>query len=531
MRWRRRGNALSFLMVAFMLAATPEAQADYETLLHEMENYQPPALLNSQSTAKSVPPSALATPAESEFQDQIASLRQRQAEWQQSLTEPKAEDAFYIPNPALMANLQSAADDSVAAAKALTTGFTLETLEALVLLRSPAIQAKERQFKAVLEGYTQVEDLDTSLRRYATLTKSLMTGVGGMANPDAVPLKFPFPGVLALKGEIVSQEAKAAREDLEVTRRDTLTTARKDYAELLYARQAQEVTKSLLQLMGSLKDTASARYQAGAASFQDVTAIGIEREKLEEELTTLIEEYGNAEASLRAALSLPSKVAIGSPAHLELNPRATKLDALFALALKQRQELKGQQAMIGRMERMLEMAETMIYPGFSQDLSLFDNNEVSKIEVGGSMSRTKESFPVPTTASNGTGLPKMPWFGANDAYLRQTQQRIVVLKKELETAKAATVLEVRMAWFRLDRAKRQKVLYKDRVVTLAQANLDASRQGYAAGQDSFEKLIQSATSWLTAKLALARANSDVLTTTAELDAAVGITQPGNLGNR
>lgn len=522
---RRCSHSVSFALIVF-LAATANAQAGYETLRHELEGYHPPVLSASQMTPSAVPTPATIQPAPSEFQTQIDALNQRQDEWRQALTAPKTDEVFYPPNPGLITALQATANDPAAAAQALSTGFTLETLETLVLLRNPAIQARESQFKAVLEGYSQVEDLDTSLRQYATLTKSLMTGVGGMTNPDQVALKFPFPGLLALKGEIVNQEAQAAREELEATRREALTSSRKDYAELLYSSQAREVTKSLSELLEGINNTVAARYQSGGTSFQDVTASGIEREKIREELTTIIEEQSNVEAAIRANLSLAVTVAIGAPAHLELQPGLTKLDQLYALALAHRQELKGQQAMIGRMERMLEMAETMVYPGFSQDLSLFDNNEVGKIGGEESPTQPNASFPVTTSAANGIGAPKMPWFGLNDAYLRQTRQRILALKKDLATGQAATTLAVRMAWFRLDRAQRQKALYQDRVVPLAQANLDTSQQSYAAGQGNFEKLIQSATSWLTAKLTLARANADVLTAGAELDAAVGVTQPG-----
>ncbi len=526
MNWRQCCNPFTFILTAFLLTTTSMAQADYEALLHQFDTYQPPTVLPSLMTAMPVSSVTPINPADSEFEDQVTSLRQKQKAWQQALTEPKADTVFYTPDSALLANLQTTAKNPDAAAKALTTAFTLETLEILVLLRSPAIQSKENQVKATLEGYSQVENLDTSLRQYAILTKSLMTGVGGMTKPDTIPLKFPFPGLLALKGEIVDQEAQAAREELEAMKRDTLTTARKVFAELLYARKAQETTQSLLQLLDSLQETVSARYQAGTTSFSDVTAIGSERERIKDELTTLVEEYGNSEALLRATLSLPSNVSIGAPVQRELKPTKIRLDVLYSLALERRQELRGQQAMIGRTERMLEMAETMIYPSFSQALSLFDNNEVSKIDGKDRMARTKESFPVTFSAANGTGSPKIPWFGLNDAYLRQTKQRLMALKKDLETTKATTILDVRLAWFRLDRAKRLRALYQEKLIPLTQANLDASQQRYAAGQDSFEKLVQSTSSWLTAKLTLARANSDLLATAAELDAAVGLTEPG-----
>lgn len=536
MKRSMRCRFLLCLVGLMIVVVNHEAYADYSAMIQEMDDYLPPAEVAAQ-LAKKAPfePNVSSSEEEKAFALQVDFLRQRQSDWQKALVAAETTDAFYTVDPTLLAALQPAANDPKAAAKALSSGFALETLEALVMLRSPAVQAKESEFRAVLEGYSQVENLDTLLRRYASLTKSVMTGVGGMANADPVSLKFPFPGVLALKGEIVNQESMAAREELEAVRRDALTSVRKDYAELIYARKAQDVTQSLLRLIDNLKETISAKYQAGTGSFQEVTAIDIKKETIKDELATLVEGQANVEASIRATLALPVEVHIGSPAKREVEYSDVSLESLYGLAVKRRQEIRGQVAMIGRMERMLEMAETMVYPGFAQKNTLFDGDEVSRVSgeiskpLGGEqsvMAAKEGSFPVGSSASEGAGLPKTPWFGTNDAYLRQTRQRIESLNKELEAKRAATFLEVRMAWFRLDKARRLQALYRDRVVILAQASLDASLQGYSSGRVNFAELIESASSWLTVNLGLARAEADGLVAQAELDAAVGINQSG-----
>jgi outer membrane protein TolC len=460
-------------------------------------------------------------------------LRERQSEWIKALTEPHPVDAFLIPDAALLETLRPAAKDLTLTAKALAGPLTVETLEALVLLRNPKIQSKEGEFKAVLEGYSQAEDLDTVLRRYAGFTKGVMTGVGGMTNPDPMIFKFPFPGVLALKGEIVTQEAQAAWEEVEVTRRDAVTAIRRDHAELLYVHQALAITRSQLKLLVTLHEAVSARYEAGKTSFKDLTSISVEQEKVSEELITLGEERKNSESLIRAALSLPEPIDIGIPVHPKPIRGTAKLEKLYTLATASRQELKAQRALLGRTERMLELAETMVYPAFSQELTLFEGDAISRIEGGGlqsgarsplSMAGSNGSFPVTATASNGSGLPKMPWFGTDDAYLRQTRLRIDSLKKELEAALAATTLGVRKAWFAVDKAKREAALYRERVIPLTKANLDAATQGYAADQLGFAELIESANAWLGATLALARAESDLLVAQAELSAAVGVDQ-------
>ncbi|NJL59850.1 MAG: hypothetical protein HC887_09605 [Desulfobacteraceae bacterium] len=61
-------------------------------------------------------------------------------------------------------------------------------------------------------------------------------------------------------------------------------------------------------------------------------------------------------------------------------------------------------SMITRMELMIEMAETEIYPGFTQNLSLTDNRAILQ---SGTM-KMQEPFAVDSADSLS---PKMPWTG------------------------------------------------------------------------------------------------------------------------
>ncbi len=94
----------------------------------------------------------------------------------------------------------------------------------------------------------------------------------------------------------------------------------------------------------------------------------------------------------------------------------------------------------------------------------------------------KEPFAMATTASTGAGLPKMPWYGSNDAYLRETRQKLAALREDLKRMEDETVFRVREAWFRLDQARREEALYAGRVVGLSQAALDVSTRGYETGK-------------------------------------------------
>ncbi|MDD5759800.1 MAG: hypothetical protein PHI06_12050, partial [Desulfobulbaceae bacterium] len=353
--WLRLGG-LTLLSIMLPLMWVHEGHADYNSLRREMDEYQPPAVVSQPMSIRSVSAHNSLFPTEQNFQEQIAALEKQRKEWVRTINTPHDSHSFFHPDDALLQALQPAASDNSEVAKAVSGVVTIEILETLVLLRSPVIHAKESEFKAVLEGYSQAEDLDTILRRYAGFSKSVMTGTGSMNDPDPVPLRFPFPGVLALKGEVVSQEAQAAWEELEAARRDALTEIRREHAELSYTYQALSMIKTELALLVSLHKTVSARYEAGKANFAQLTSITIEQERARESVRTIKEERKNSETAIRAALLLPESISIGTPVPPKLRMREAKADDLYPLALERRQELKAKRAMIGRMERMLEMA-------------------------------------------------------------------------------------------------------------------------------------------------------------------------------
>ena len=507
------------LLASAAIVAGGSALAGYSELSKEVRDYQPPALYRAQSAP--VPVQTGAPSAPDDFDLQILKLRELKGRWEKALSEPANEENFLVPDPSRIERLKDAANDNAAAEKILADGFVLRDLETLAVLRNPGVASKERDLRAALEGYSQVENLDTILRRYSAFTASLMTGIGPMDSPDAmIRSRFPFPGVLALKGEIVTQEARAARENLEAARRNAVTSVRKTYFELIYVRGARDTTGLMLDLLDNLKSTASSRYQAGMTSFQDVLKIGIEREKMREELRTLDEEKKNMESMIREALALPPSVRIGLPSVDNVAVTVPAIEDLQAQSLDKRQELRAMRAMIGKMERMLAMQETMIHPGLSLNLSQYERDEVSRVGAGG-MGGEKENFPTTTVASVGEGLPKTPMYGSQEAYLRELRQRIEGLKNDLRMEEASTLLGVRTAWFALDKAKREASLYGDRVITLSRSALETSTQGYSAGKVMFADVIESYRGWLESNLALARSHADVGVAWAQLESAVG----------
>ena len=507
----RPTNLTIFGCVLGLLAAS-QAQAGYRDLKQELETYSPPSYVQDLTRPH---PEREEPVQDTDFDAELQKIAQIKSRWLKSLS--RAEAVFFQPDARLLRSLRPAGTDAHAAGEALKAEFTPATLATLALLRSPRVKAAENRLRASIEAFSQVQNLDEILRQYAAFTEGLKTGVGPMKGKDPVNVAFPFPGVLALKGQIVEQEVKAAREDLEAARRETVTAARIAYWNLLFSYQAQKITAETIGLFEHLEAVATTRYEAGKTSFQDVIRIRIKREILDEELVTLREKQRNLESKIREILNLDRDITLGFPQAARPVEKIPTQQALYKTAHERRQELRRLRANIGKMERMIEMSETMVLPPYTLNFSLYEDEAILKV---GSFA-SKDTFPTSTEVSQGAGLPKMPWYGIQDAYLRETRQKLDALKEDLKQAEAATVDRVRSGWFELDRARREMSLFKNKVVNLSKSALDVTTRGYESGSIPFADVIAAYTIWLEANLSLANQQSRFGIAWAELEQAVG----------
>lgn len=499
-----------------VLSALAMACSNYSQLNKAIEAYQPPiyAVSKGANVQEEDKP-----PVQTDYALEKRRINEARTHWEAALKKvPRSSDAFFCPPSGLLNTLMPAGSEPAVAAAALVPRFSLETLMTLTLLRNPEIKAGEDRARAAINTYGQILALDDVLRQYTAFTEDLMIGIGPMKGKTPMKTEFPFPGVLSLKGEIVNQEVKAAMEGLAIDRRDAITGARKAYWNLLFVRKAEEITLETLNLYTRLEQVSTTRYETGDTSYQDVIKVRIQRELLEEEADTFHEKRQNWKSRILELLNLPPETEVGLPENRKPIRTVPALAPLYNLARDHRQELLRIRARVGKMERLIEMTETMILPPYTLSLSLYEDEAIHTV---GSFA-AKEAFPVSVRASTGFGLPKMPWYGIEDAYLRETQQRLNALKKELEREEARTATLVRDAWFRLDLAKREESLYRASLLKLTRTVLDVSTQGYKAGKVAFADVIASYRLWLETHLAAERELSALGIAWAQLEDAVGV---------
>jgi outer membrane protein TolC len=497
---------------AVLTWVTCPAVAGYRDLKHDMDAYVPPAMLDQPEVSE---PTTDVEP--DGFEIEKKAIEAARSRWEK-MVESKA---VYTGDVVIPTQILDAASDEAQTLAMLRPRLSHQTAMALILVRNPSIMGAKARFKAALEGFDQVAQLDEILRQYSAFTESVMAGVGPMRGSDNIQMKFPFPGVTALKGQVAELNVEAEKQTFDLVQRDIMAQGSKAYWNLLYTHQALRITREMLDRLNNLESVATTRYGAGKTSYQDVIKIRIGREKLEEQVRTLVEQRINLETELLSLMDLQPGLSLGWPDTLTPDLSLPKLASLYPLALENRQELNRMRAMVGKMERMVEMAETMIQPAFSQNYSLYTDEAVLQVGSVG----MKPTFGTTVSPTRGAGLPKNAWFGTEDTYLRETRRKLDALRADLADAEARTRLMVRKSWFDLDRTLRERALYKDRLLELSQTSLDVSTRGYESGNVSFADVITAYTDWLDVSLASRRRNSDVGVFRAELERRVGAPLP------
>ncbi|MFO7748789.1 MAG: TolC family protein [Desulfobacteraceae bacterium] len=508
----------SIVVMAMILVSSPPCFGGYEELKNELSGYRPPPYLNPRAEAgrDKTPGAREGRPTERD----LSGGEVFKGEKEKAAAMLAGKTSFFRPRAGTVEKLAPAAADTGKAAALLATPFPLETLEILTVTRNRNVKGAEKNVAAEIQAFDQVASLNAVLGQYTAFTEALMNGVGPMQQTGSIKMTYPFPGVVALEGRIVSHSVQAAMAGLAMARRDAVTAARKGYWNLVYVHKAKAIIAETLERFQGLESVANTRYRAGQTSFQDVIKVTIKTKILAEQLRTLGEKEKTIESKLLSLVDLPSALPVARPQRHGTVKQPSRLGTLYRLARENRQELAQIDAEIAKMEAMIEMGETMILPPFSLGFSVYRDRAVQQAGSAAML----PAFAETSVASRGAGLPKRPWFGTNNAWLNQTKQRLAALKEKRKQAETTTDSLVRTAWFELDRARRETVLFQDTIVGLSGSALDVSTRGYESGRVSFADVIGSYTAWLDNRLSLARKKSDMGVALAELSRVVGKTE-------
>ena len=212
---------------------------------------QPPAYYYTEVEKKSAntenEPTVEPDPFLSEIEEKVLKY---QKQWQAQLeSEIPIPDLFYDLSTDTMKTYRQLAASPKEAKTRLTQPVVLDLLVVFGYEWNPGLKSAREKIRAVLEQYPQAAYLENVLRQYNAFTKQLDTKVGPTRHKEMVAMKFPFPGTLALKGQIITKDVLIAQKEFEITLRNLVTEIKLAYYDYLFVVEATRINEENQKLL------------------------------------------------------------------------------------------------------------------------------------------------------------------------------------------------------------------------------------------------------------------------------------------
>ncbi len=399
----------------------------------------------------------------------------------------------------------------------LAEPVNLDLLLNMAYERNQGLRAAFRKVEASLEQYPQAAYLDNILSQYNAFTKQLDTKTGSPRHKEMVAMKFPFPDMLTLKGNVVTQDVQIIQKDAEMALRDLITDVKLAYYEYLFVDVALSITRENQELLKQMLQIVTAKFRAGIENYQSILKAQVELSRLSDSILTLEERRGMLIARINTLLNRPPDSRLGSAETLEYLDVTLSLDELYKLGIEHRQEIQKEKITIGKMELMIQMASRMSVPDASLGASYFEDRMALRSGT--------DKMPM-TFMTQRTVNPQMAvWFGKDDAYVREVEVKLDAMNQMITNMEDKTRYMIKMHHFGANTAKRTVALYENTLIPQAQQALAAASTAYQAEKIDFLNLLDAERTLLNFRLAKQQALWDHEQHIAQLEQVIGVAIP------
>ncbi|MFQ5744250.1 MAG: TolC family protein [Acidobacteriota bacterium] len=402
--------------------------------------------------------------------------------------------------------------------RAETSGATLD-LEALVeeaLSANPGLEAARQQWLAAQAVPARLRSLPDPSVRYGfyNVPTDALNGFDGEFRLQYRQL-FPYPGTLALRGAVAEKEAVRKGFTVAVARVQLAAAVRRAYYELYFANRAREIHHQHLSLVRELSSATEALYATAQVPQENVLRSLVELTDLFQQLAEVDSRIGTAAAALNRLLHRPSNIPLGKPQPPRMRLTGVTLQGLMSLAEAKHPGLAMASAAVARDRTAVKLERHEATPDFGVTAEWWTGSD--------GMGGQKQRYAILITTT-------LPWIhgGKYDAAVEEA-----LAAKRADEAQKIDLLdhireEVSAAWIRLRAQARIVELYRTSLIPQTEQSLRAARSAYQTGTTSFVTVVDNERTLLLNRLALARAEADYGRALADLGAAAGVIELGEL---
>lgn len=294
----------------------------------------------------------------------------------------------------------------------------------------------------------------------------------------------PFPGKLALKGEMATRDSESLEESRQALRLRLRQRVRELYYDLFLAYKDIDLVQDKSSLLSKIEDAAVARYSSGMGSQQEVLMAQTEKYMLLERQEMLKQKIQSLEAMLNTTVGRDVNSPLGRPVEPSSSEYAVNMEDLIKMAYEHSPEIKSRERMVASAEVKVRMAKKEYYPDFT---------------LTGSVMKKAGPFEDMWSLTAAVNIP---------LYYRTKQRQAVYeaeaslseAKNELQAAKLMLSSSIRDNYSMVRTAGKLMDLYKSGLIPKAGQDFEAAISGYTTGKVEAVAVMTSLKSYIEAEI-------------------------------
>ena len=400
-----------------------------------------------------------------------------------------------------------------AADQAAQSSLALPDLIPEALARNPELVAVRKQWEAATNRIAQARSLDDPTLFVELFNAPKTFNVTQTQNSIfGLSQSFPFPGKLALKGDVASRSADMMGQSVRAKERELIARLKQIYYDLFLADKAIQIHHEQINLLKQFFEIANAKFRAGKGAQVDVLKAQVELSVLHEKLPVLEQRRQTAQAMLNTLLDRDPRFPLASPQPPHEGRFNLDFEDLYRAAATARPELKAAELAVQRNEQSRALAQRQYYPDFNLSFRRFQNYQAD------------DGFGAYVAMS----IPFSPWTKPKyDAAVQEAAAASAAARANLHTLENMTRFQIRDLLARVRASWEVAVLYRTTVLPQAELGVEAARVGYQVGKSNFLDLLDADRAWRGFQLEYYRALVEREQRLAELEQVIGSDLNGN----
>ncbi len=391
----------------------------------------------------------------------------------------------------------------------LRNALVLPELIHEVLARNPELVAARKQWEAATNRIAQARSLDDPILSVQLWNFPQTFNVTRSDNSIfGLSQNLPFPGKLALKGDVASRSADMTEQAVRAKERELVARLKQAYYDLFLVQKAVQIHHEQVELLRQFVEIANAKFRAGKGSQADVLKAHVELSLLHQQLPVLEQRRETVQAMLNTLLDRDPASPLGLAQEPSQLPFNQPIDDLHRLALNDRPEIKAAELDVQRNEQSHALAQRQYYPDFNVAFQRFQNYQAN------------DGFGAYVAMS----IPFAFWTKPKyDAGVQEAAAAVAVARAQQHTLENMTRFQINDLLAKLRATDQVATLYRTTILPQAEQSLESARVGYRAGKAGFLDLIDTQRAWRGFQLEYFKALVDRQYRLAELEQVVGIT--------